>query len=626
MGRLNNQQLKLIKHITQILRQKPILTGSRWADDNFMLSPESSAQPGPWKTYPWQRDILDAMTDYTTKIVVIKKPTRVGFTKLLGITHAYFIEQRPSVQLHYQPNDDEAKGYAEDEFEPMIRDNPTIARLIKTPNIRGRTKKEKTVKKLYPGGYIEILGSESDRNMNRRTARVVVGDEIDTWKKEAGKAGDTITTMFRRSSDFWDRKNIIGGKVIGSKYNPDIEELDGVSIIDYWFQRGTQEYRHLPCPHCGHYQRFEFEGLLWDKDVDERTGRTVKHHPDTAHFLCEKCGGRIEDKHKRSMDADGKWVAENPDAIKEGIRSFHPWAMLSYSPNVTWPDIVREFLAASKSRLKLKAFYSEVLARTWEEDYEAANTDALYGRREEYQAQVPDDVLVLTFGADTQDDRLECEIVGWGANEESWSIDYKILHGDTSKPDVWAQLDEYLLKEWHRSDGATMRPYAGLVDTQGHRAKEAYAFCKPRFARRVFASKGHNKKDAPIAPRLASHKNTANVPLFMIGVNQAKDVIYSHIKTEAPGPGYMHFPNRPIYGEEYFAQLTAEQRDKTGAWKKRRARNEALDCRVLAYASLFVAEIDLELLSHRGAVTVSQVRQKARSVHAPSRTSYLDEF
>lgn len=151
-----------------------------------------------------------------------------------------------------------------------------------------------------------------------------------------------------------------------------------------------------------------------------------------------------------------------------------------------------------------------------------------------------------------------------------------------------------------------MRPYAGLLDTQGHRAKEAYAFCKPRFARRVFASKGHNKKDAPIAPRLASRNNKANVPLFLIGVNQAKDVIYSHIQTETHGPGYMHFPNEPIYGEEYFSQLTAEQRDKTGAWKKRRARNEALDCRVLAYASLFVSNVDLELLTKRGKMILVQ--------------------
>lgn len=609
MGCLKPQQLEIINHAIQILRPKPLLNGTDWADNYFLLSPESSATPGKWKTYPWQVDILNAMTDYKAKIVVLKKPTRVGFTKILGIIHAYFIDQRPSVQLHYQPNDSEAKGYAEDEFEPMIRDNHKISKLIETPNMRGRIKKEKTVKKIYPGGYIEFLGSESDRNMNRRTARVAVGDEVDTWKKEAGKAGDTINTMFRRTSDFWDRKNIIGGKIIGSEYNPEVEELDGVSIIDYWFKKGTQEYRHLPCPHCSHLQKFDFENMKWDKEISESTRKTIKHYPETAHFPCKSCGGKIYDSHKREMDKNGVWIAENPSAMEQGIRSFHPWAMLSYSPNVTWPDIVREFLAASKSRLKLKAFYSEVLARTWEEDYEKIETDGFLDRLETYAAHVPAQALVLTFGADTQDDRIECEIVAWGEHEESWSIDYKIFHGDTSKIDVWDRFDEYLLKTWTTENGDLMRPVCGCLDTQGHRAKEAYSFCKTRFSRRVYAIKGNNRIDAPISPRTSTRTNKGKIQLFLIGVNQAKDVIFSHLSTKEHGAGYMHFPREQIYSEEYFKQITAEKRNKLGQWEKRRARNEALDCRVYAYSSLFIAGIDLELLKHRGPLLVKQNKE-----------------
>ena len=619
----------LHRRFDSIFKPKPILTGSQWADKYYMLSPESSAAPGKWHTYPWQVDILDAMCDNKTKIVVLKKPTRIGFTKLISIAHAYFIHQRPSVQLHYQPNDDEAKGYAEDELETMIRDNKEISNLIETPNTRGRIKKEKTVKKLYQGGYIEVLGSESDRNMNRRTARVVVGDEVDTWKKEAGKAGDTITTMFRRTSDFWDRKNIIGGKVVGTAYNPEMEELDGVSMIDQWFCKGTQEHRHYPCPHCDAFQRLDFEDLEWDKDINKDSGKTIKHYPETAHFKCKYCGEKIEEKNKREMDKRGKWVAENPEALKIGIRSFHPWAIVSYSPNVTWADIVREFLATKNSKLKLKAFYSEVLARTWENDYDGAANIKILERREEYLAQVPSGVLILSAGVDTQDDRLEVEVIGWGANEESWGIEYKIFHGDTSKSDVWASLDEYLLKLWYHENGGTMRVFCAGVDTGGHRTKEAYQFCKPRFSRRVFAFKGSSTKDAPISPRTASRKNTEGVPLFSVGVNQAKDVIYSHLTTITEGAGYMHFPNYACYSEEYFLQLSSEQRDKTGQWKKKRARNEALDCRVYGYISLFVAGIDLELLAQRGTpILVQQQGENKSSLQKRNKKqlNHLEEF
>ena len=601
----------LSEYVAQLLRPKPKLTGSEWADKYYYLSPESSASPGKWYTQPWQKEILDVMTNPKDQIVVVKKATRLGYTKMLTIAHAYFIHQRPSVQLHYQPNDEEAKGYAEDELETMIRDNPVIRKLVSTPNVRGRAKKEKTVKKLYPGGYMEVLGAQSDRNFNRRTSRVVIGDEIDTWKKEAGNAGDTITTMLRRTSDFPDRKNILGGKPIGASYNPDVEydNLDGVSTVDYLFKQGTQEYRHLPCPYCGHYQKYIWEKLAWEKEYN-RDGTIKKHLPETAHFVCEKCKEKIYHKHKRAMDEKGKWVAENQ---KAKIRSFHIWAFLSYSPNVTWEEIVREFLDAKKDKLKLKSFYNEVCAKTWEEDYTTVEANELIQRRERYEAEVPAPVLVLTAGVDTQDDRLECEVVGWCGNEESYSIDYKIFHGNTQKREVWNRLDEYLRKDFHHENGI-MKIYATAIDSGGHSTKAVYDFCRSRFSQRVFAIKGSSKIDTAIAPRKVTITKKNRDRVYIVGVNMAKDVIYSHITTDTPGAGYMHFPTKEIYNAEYFAQLTAERRDKIGRWVKKRDRNEALDVRTYAYIALYLGGVDLELLSKRGAIFTKDETPKKRRV------------
>jgi len=626
---LTAQQLELIDHGVQILKPRPMMTGSQWAESKFRLSAESSSAPGKVTLRPYQRDILDAMTDFGTWLVVVKKPTRVGYTKLLNMAQGYFIEQRPCSILHAQPNDDEIKGYAEDEFEPMVRDNPDISKLIETPSMRGRLKKEKTVKKMYPGGIWEGVGAESDKNFNRRTVKVCIGDEIDAWKAEAGNAGDTMMTFFRRNSDFWDRKNIIGGKPMGRAYDPEAVDDDGkgVSRVDYWFKEGDQRYRHLPCIHCDYLQKFEFEDLIWDKDKDA-DGKTIRHYPETAHFICKSCGDKIFDHHKRDMDKEGKWIAEKPF---KGIASFDLWAMLSYSPNVTWPDIVKEFLDAKKNRLKLKTFYNEVLASTWEEDYEKVEIGSFEDRKEHYLSQVPEGVLILTFGADTQDDRIECEIQGWGEAEESWSIAYKVFHGDTSKPEVWQRFDDYLLKVWTHENGGLMRIACGCLDTQGHRAKQAYAFCKTRFVRGIFAIKGAKAIEAPIAPQVASRENMARIPLYQIGVNAAKNVIYSHLMTELIGPGYMHFPEDPEYNAEYFKQLTAEQRGTDGRWVKRRARNEALDVRVYGYCSLFIAGIDLEMLAQRGPVMLQREqkrrsRPKPRTASKQNNDNYLDNY
>jgi len=611
VGALTSQQKTLFRYGVNILKPKPILTGSEWADDRYFLSPESSAIVGKWKTYPWQKEILDAMTDQTTQIVVVKKPTRIGYSLMLGAVFGYYVEQRPSNQLHYQPNADEAKGYAEDTIEPLIRDNPCILKLVETPNTRGRVKKEKTVKKLYPGGYAEFLGAESARNFNRRTARLMTIDEADALKKEAGNTGDVVSTALRRTSDFVDRKNIIGGKPVGAEYvKEDSDSVsDGVSIVDYWFKQGTQEYRYFPCPKCNHLQRFEFEDMIWDKDKDENE-KTIKHHPETVHFACKECSFKIFDKHKRDMDKKGKWIAHNPEAIKNKIRSFHPWAMISYSPNVTWEDIVKEFLSAKNNRLKLKAFTNEVLARTWEEDYEKSDTSMMMDRREEYPAQIPDPVLILTMGADVQKDRIECEVIGWCKNYESYAIEYKKFFGDTTQPEVWEQFREYILaKRWYREDGKTMSIYTGCIDA-GYLTNIVTQFCKPLFVKRIFATQGATTINAKVNPGVIGRTKKDKNKIFTVGVNKAKDEIAWHIASDI-GAGFMHFPKAPEYNEEYFKQLGAEKKDKKGRWIATRARNEVIDVRVYNYISLFLASIDLELLSHRGAVTDSSLIVKA---------------
>lgn len=56
---------------------------------------------------------------------------------------------------------------------------------------------------------------------------------------------------------------------------------------------------------------------------------------------------------------------------------------------------------------------------------EAADDNVLLSRRERYNADLPDGVLLVTAGVDVQDDRFEVEITGWGKGYESWGILYK---------------------------------------------------------------------------------------------------------------------------------------------------------------------------------------------------------
>lgn len=88
-------------------------------------------------------------------------------------------------------------------------------------------------------------------------------------------------------------------------------------------------------------------------------------------------------------------------------------------------QIVKDFLKAKDDPGKLKTFVNTTLGETWEEETgEKLEWEAIAGRREIYKAEVPARALYLTAGVDTQDDRFEYEITGWGVGEESWVIEY----------------------------------------------------------------------------------------------------------------------------------------------------------------------------------------------------------
>jgi len=585
---LTRQQLKLTTYLTKILKPMPTLTGSQWANKYFYLSAESSAAAGKVILYPYQEELLDVMTDETTPFVVFKKSTRVGYNKMLNMTVGYFIHQKPSSILFATPNNDEARGTAEDEIEPMIRDNQIIHDLVYAPIARGRTKREKTVKKAYPSGSLELVGAQSEQNFNRRTCRVFLADEIDAWGLEAGKAGDTLTTGLRRTSDFYNRKNILGGK-------PIIKET---SKVVEWYEKGDKRHRYLPCPHCNHYQIWNFQDMVWDKELDE-DGNVSAHLTETAHFVCAKCDSKIFDKDKRGMDKKGEW---RPHAKYTGIASFYLWAMFSYSPNSTWTHIADEFLIAKSDPLKLKAFHNEVLGQAWEVDSTAIEIKDVDDRLENYEAEVPEPVLVLTCGIDTQDNRLEACVRGWGRYEESYAITYKIFYGDTTKPYVWKSLKEFLATKFMHSSGGAMTISATAVDTAGHSTKAAYQFCNENQLMGVYAIKGAKSVDAPIAPLNPSYKNKGGIALHSVGVNAAKLVIMGYLQTEEEGAGYCHWPTGDQFGKEYFAQLVSEKMDKDGRFYKVRKRNEAIDVFTYNLAALLLARIDLELLYHRGGV------------------------
>ncbi len=571
--KLTEQQYKLLQYAQALLKPKPRLSGSDWADKYFHLSPESSASPGKWKTLPYQIEPINCMTDEVTEQVTWFKSARVGYTKCINVAVGYHIHQNPASILLAQPTDGEALGYAEDEIEPMIRDNDVISELIGKTTKKGKNKKEKTAKKMYPGGILELVGAHSPKNFRRRTVRVFIGDEIDGWEQQAGQEGDQISLGKKRTNDFWNRKIILGS-------SPGVKEL---SKIEPEFYKGDQRYFYLPCPFCGHKHKLEFSNMDMPRDEDDQIIE------EEVGFFCPDCGSKYTEDYKIEMIEKGEWIAQKPF---RGHASFHIWAAYSYNANSSWSAIAKEWFEAQGNILKLKAFTMLVLGETWEsEQGEKIEEDELLQRREDYTT-IPNEALVLTCSVDTQDNRLEGEVKAWGIDNENWGVFPFRIEGIPSQKEVWEDLDNILNDTYKRLDGTELRISCTCIDSGGHFTDEVYKFCKKREIKRVFAIKGANTAGKPIVSR-PSTSNKYKAKLFTVGTDTAKELIFARLRLDSFGEGYMHFNKK--YNEEYFKQLTAEKVINTykngkhvRIWKKTRARNEALDITVYGLAALSI--------------------------------------
>lgn len=567
------------------LKPPPILKISEWAKAFGQLSPETSASTGDFEAFPYQNGLMDSFCDPTVAQTTVMKSARVGFTKVLDMVIGYYLHQDPSPILAVQPRVEDAEDYSKTEITPMIRDTPVLAAL--GGDAKGKDSGNTILKKTFiNGSSLSFVGANSPGGFRRITVRVALFDEVDGYPIDgAGNEGDQVKLGSKRTLTFWNR-------IIGLGSTPTLKDF---SRIEREWSKSDQRYFYVPCPQCGEKQRLEWGGkdqpfgFKWD--LDPETGEGI---PESVYYLCRHNACVIRESDKKAMVEAGEWVATKPF---KGHAGFHIWTAYSFFPNASWDNIVREWLECKSDPLARQTFFNLVLGLPYEDSGESSiRKEDILERCHDWIGEVPNEGCVVTCGVDVQDYRVEMEVVAWDQREESWSVEYFILDGQFSDPMVQEELDQFLLKKWKKADGTLYPIAATCIDSGGHHTQAVYNFCKTRLGRKVFAIKGEaaiGGKRSPVWPTVkpTKRKKKAFRPVI-IGVNAAKDAIRSRLLLEKHGPGYMHFPTDR--NEGYFAQLTSERLVpkivngfKYRVWELLPGRaNEALDCRVYAYAAL----------------------------------------
>jgi len=579
----------IAKVIYQAYKPRPRISLSECADRHRYILTAETAHPGKWKTssVEYTRGIMDAISDLRYQIVVIRKPAQVGGTEIILNAILYFMAQDPSSILWVLPTLEMATKYSKKRLSTMIKDCKVLHSLFSDDFGKKKKSDDTILNKIFTGGEIGLVGSNSESGVSGEPKRCIFFDEVDKYEGTSG--GDTIKLGLKRNTTYEDsRKAVITST----------PSVSGLSEIDKWYDRSDRRIYEVPCAICGHWQVLKWKNITGFKIA------TGEYDPGRSFYECPHCNSPLNDRQINSMVKNGRWKITGKytgiAGFDIGIEIISPWVKMS--------ETVAAFLDAKNNPEYLREWVNLSLGESHNDANVELNGDKLQARAEDYEAVVPNGAGCLICSVDTQDDRLEALLVAFGELEEAWIIEHQIFLGDPSIVDPhdpvnpWTVLGQYIEKEFPHESGSMIPIHTTVIDAMGHQTDQVYRFVKPRQVRNVWALKGI-PGNGPIISKRPHKSNKGRVDLFHVSGFSAKEIIYSRLLRNEPGPGYFHFTKR--LDAEFFAQVASEKkvvrRDKQRRVIRKfvpiRARNEALDLLVYALAGLRILNPDLERMA-----------------------------
>lgn len=558
------------------LRPDPELWIDEWADEYMRIPRESgAAEPGPYRTdrTPYAREPMRCLSPahpcrrVVTMVASQLMKTQIALNWIGGVIHmapSNFLMLLPTLGLAKRVS---ARVAHTIDATPVLKERVAKA--------RSRDARNTMDTKEFEGGTLYATTAGSAANLAELAARYVYGDEVDRWDVDVDNEGDPIELAETRMSTFG--RN-------AKAYFSSSPTIKGASRIDDLFTESDQRHYYVPCPHCHEMQVLEWENLKYTEDYSK------------VQYLCcnPECGCLIDEHHKGEMLAKGEWRAHaEGDGETVGFYLNALYAPLGW---VSWLGLAKQHDKAKKAQDKgdlepMQVFYNTRLARLWDSAQEITKASELQARAEDYRlGTAPAGVLIITAAVDTQHNRLELLVIGYGEGLERWVIDHQVIMGDPSDERTWLALDEKLKARYRHTSGVELAICATAVDSGGHHTDEVYQFCRLRRWRNVFAVKGASKPGRPVIAQRPSRVDVTwkgatekhGAELWMVGTDTAKDWIYNRYALN-DGPGALHFSKD--LPDDFYAQCVAERKiaryvkgHKRIEWVKGKAdRNEDLD-------------------------------------------------
>jgi phage terminase large subunit GpA-like protein len=611
------------------LRPPVRMTVAEYALRNRRLANEGGGYVGRWThdTAPYLVEPMECLTSLQYQTLAIVGPGQCGKTTIAENWMLKAVDDDPGDILWYMQTDPGLEAYVKGRINPMIEQHPVMASRI------GHQPVDNSLHfKRFRGMKVEFLSATYNNLINKSAPRIIA-DEIDAYPQSLG---DLKAVLDVRRQTFGRRSKLvaISHPDLARGVNPNRDWTAGIMAI---YADSDRRVWYWQCPHCGGWSS---PAPIADRvmTISYPEDGTLDEIESQARLLCPVAGCLIEDEWRPAMNAGGRWVGLGQTMDEDGTvtgemtpRRTAGWWIVG----VMSPFLLGGIGALARARAKAEREYvisgddgtlRQVVVKQWGIPYSRprvagsvdANTLAERAEQQFIAGRVPEGVRFLTATADVQAAHFEWLVRGFGVGGESWVIDKgRLLADPATSPDDWDELlREVFQRTYPLADGSgrTMAIRACGYDSGGQPGVTQQAYAAWTRWRREKAIRSIGKvagKDVysilplkgartPNAPRITvsypDTKTKANrrsgagaVPLLQFNPNQFKDDLAGQLAKAEAGPLYVHVPasfrsKEPPH--HWFEQLTAEQPDAAGRWKKvvATARNEATDLMVMSHA------------------------------------------
>lgn len=577
---------RLAAVIARAIKPRKPVQCSEWSDRHMKLSSKGNSKPGDWVTAnnPPLREPMDNQSASSpVRETVLMFPIQFGKSAVATNAVGYWMDYDPGPIMYALPGEVSMGKWINQKLTPMIEVCAPVRRVLSSTATRD-SRNQRDFKD-FEGGQLYVEHAGSPQRLKSTSVQKLVVDELDEVAGSLRTGDDPLKMLDGRTSSF---------PTTYKRLYISTPTIEGLSRIKRKYLQSDQRRYYVPCPHCDHMQPLEWSGLHWSPDASD------------VWYSCRSCMERIDEHHKTAMIAAGKWVAENPDSEIRGYTINCLYYQFDLGPR--WSALVKEWLEAQGDPAALKTFLNDRLAETWEDPaMRKVKHSIVADRAEPYRLRTAvRDVLAITCGVDTQDNRLAVQIVGWGRKMKSWTLDYVELPGDPAEAEVWDHLVDLLNRPIAREDGAALPVMATAIDAGGHRTEHVKHFVRSRRIRRPMCIFGAVPNNAPVLSRgkfedVTHRGKTDKKGVFIqhVGTVGIKHHLYSLLSVDADKPAEdrsAHFSDE--LSPEFFRGLVSEVfNPKKKRFDKQYTRNEPLDTYVYAYAAAHHAEVRLNRYS-----------------------------